>query len=89
MKTKIISSSRVIAFRFLSVVRGRDASPSWNDTGPKKAIVDFVKRVTKQGSPAFVKTENALRPSTTTARCMLNKPNYPKVIKGKRNEAST
>src|SRR5258708_35224376 len=28
--------------------------PSWNDTGPKKAIVTFVERVTKQGSPDFV-----------------------------------
>jgi haloacid dehalogenase-like hydrolase len=31
-----------------------DPLPSWNDTGPKKAIVDFVERVTKQGSPDFV-----------------------------------
>jgi hypothetical protein len=27
---------------------------SWNDTAPKKAIVGFVERVTKQGSPDFV-----------------------------------
>ncbi len=27
---------------------------SWNDTAPKKAIVAFVERVTKQGSPDFV-----------------------------------
>jgi phosphoglycolate phosphatase-like HAD superfamily hydrolase len=27
---------------------------SWNDTGPKRAIVAFVDRVTKQGSPDFV-----------------------------------
>jgi hypothetical protein len=27
---------------------------SWNDTGPKKAIVAFVERVTTQGSPDFV-----------------------------------
>jgi phosphoglycolate phosphatase-like HAD superfamily hydrolase len=32
----------------------QDALPSWNDTGPKKAIVTFVERVTKQGSPDFV-----------------------------------
>jgi hypothetical protein len=31
-----------------------DALPSWNDTGPKTAIFDFVERVTKQGSPDFV-----------------------------------
>jgi phosphoglycolate phosphatase-like HAD superfamily hydrolase len=28
--------------------------PSWNDTATKKAIVTFVERVTKQGSPDFV-----------------------------------
>ena len=28
--------------------------PSWNDTAPKKAIVAFVARVTKPGSPDFV-----------------------------------
>ena len=28
--------------------------PSWNDTDPKKAIVAFVDRVTKPGSPEFV-----------------------------------
>jgi len=32
----------------------RDPLPSWNDTGPKKAIEAFVDRVTKQGSPDFV-----------------------------------
>jgi hypothetical protein len=31
-----------------------DALPSWNDTGPKKALFNFVERVTKQGSPDFV-----------------------------------
>jgi phosphoglycolate phosphatase-like HAD superfamily hydrolase len=28
--------------------------PSWNETAPKKAIVAFVERVTRQGSPEFV-----------------------------------
>jgi hypothetical protein len=32
----------------------QDALPSWNDTWPKQAIVSFVERVTKQGSPDFV-----------------------------------
>ena len=30
------------------------ALPSWNDTASKKAIVAFVERVTKDGSPDFV-----------------------------------
>jgi len=31
-----------------------DPMPSWNDTAPKKAIVTFVEKVTKEGSPGFV-----------------------------------
>lgn len=31
-----------------------DPLPSWNDTGPKKAVVAFVQKVTKEGSPDFV-----------------------------------
>jgi phosphoserine phosphatase len=31
-----------------------DSLPSWNDGAARKAIVDFVARVTTQGSPAFV-----------------------------------
>src|SRR6266566_3684744 len=35
-------------------VRAQDRLPSWNDTAPKKAIVAFVQKVTKEGSPDFV-----------------------------------
>src|SRR5580704_9757640 len=31
-----------------------DPLPSWNDTAPKKAIVAFVEKVTKEGGPDFV-----------------------------------
>jgi phosphoglycolate phosphatase-like HAD superfamily hydrolase len=31
-----------------------DQLPSWNDTAPKKAIVAFIEKVTKEGSPDFV-----------------------------------
>ncbi|HYW70156.1 MAG TPA: haloacid dehalogenase-like hydrolase, partial [Pyrinomonadaceae bacterium] len=31
-----------------------DPLPSWNDTAPKKAVIAFVERVTKEGSPDFV-----------------------------------
>ena len=34
-----------------------DPLPSWNDTAPKQAIVDFVKRVTTVGGPDFVPVE--------------------------------
>jgi hypothetical protein len=31
-----------------------DPLPSWNDTAPKAAIIEFVEKVTKDGSPDFV-----------------------------------
>ena len=34
-----------------------DPLPSWNDTAPKKAILSFVERITKAGSPDFVPLE--------------------------------
>jgi hypothetical protein len=35
-------------------VHAADPLPSWNDTAPKQAIVQFVEKVTKQGGPHFV-----------------------------------
>jgi hypothetical protein len=43
-----------IAFAGLSTLRAQDPLPSWNDTAPKKVIVSFVEKVTKEGSPDFV-----------------------------------
>jgi phosphoserine phosphatase len=37
-----------------NVAFAADPLPSWNDTGPKKAIVAFLENVTKPGSPDFV-----------------------------------
>jgi phosphoglycolate phosphatase-like HAD superfamily hydrolase len=39
---------------FTNVSVAADSLPSWNDTPPKKAIVTFVERVTRDGSPDFV-----------------------------------
>ena len=33
---------------------GTDPLPSWNDNATRKAIISFVEKVTKQGSPDFV-----------------------------------
>ncbi len=44
----------VAALAPASGARAADPLPSWNDTAPKKAIVAFVDKVTKPGSPDFV-----------------------------------
>ncbi|MCU0983211.1 MAG: haloacid dehalogenase-like hydrolase, partial [Pirellulaceae bacterium] len=44
----------LLALILHSSILAADPLPSWNDTGAKKAIVDFVVRVTQQGSPEFI-----------------------------------
>ena len=36
--------------------------PSWNDTATKKAIVTFVEKVTKEGTPDFVPVPEHIQP---------------------------
>src|SRR5438552_11330245 len=59
MKPSWTNSVRIAAIALFSLPWtlssfAQDALPSWNDTAPRKAIVAFVERVTKQGSPDFV-----------------------------------
>ena len=45
----------LMAFAFSALAHAQtDPLPSWNDTAPKKAIIEFVERVTAPGSPDFV-----------------------------------
>ena len=44
----------VAALGLFSIAHAADPLPSWNDTAPKKAVVSFVERVTKEGSADFV-----------------------------------
>jgi phosphoglycolate phosphatase-like HAD superfamily hydrolase len=48
---KFIVSTIILA---VGSLHAQDPVPSWNDTGPKKAIVAFVEKVTKEGSLDFV-----------------------------------
>jgi phosphoglycolate phosphatase-like HAD superfamily hydrolase len=43
-----------ITFAGLTTAQAQDPLPSWNDTAPKKAIVAFVEKVTKEGSSDFI-----------------------------------
>jgi phosphoserine phosphatase len=52
MKTSITSALTLALLT--SSVFSNDPLPSWNDTGPKKAVVAYVERVTKEGSSDFV-----------------------------------
>jgi hypothetical protein len=49
MKLTLIASTLLVAHAFAF-----DPLPSWNDTAPKQAVISFVGKVTKEGSPGFV-----------------------------------
>src|ERR1700744_4172389 len=54
--TQLLVCICIVSTAFSSVwVRAQtDPLPSWNDTAPKQAIIAFVEKVTKTGSPDFV-----------------------------------
>jgi phosphoglycolate phosphatase-like HAD superfamily hydrolase len=55
MKSKLLVLFASLALLTLAApVHAADPLPSWNDTAPKKAIIAFVEKITKPGSPDFV-----------------------------------
>jgi phosphoserine phosphatase len=51
---KPLTTMLSVLLLFAGAAFAADPLPSWNDTAPKKAIVAFVARVTKEGSADFV-----------------------------------
>ena len=63
LKKNLLAAALVAAVAFTTTIaRAQDPStslgtgplPSWNDDAAKKSIIDFVEKVTKEGSPDFV-----------------------------------
>ena len=52
--SKQITLTVVVALALAMGARAADPLSSWNDGGTKKAVVEFVTKVTKEGSPGFV-----------------------------------
>ena len=58
---KITRTQTLIAIAFVCVLamtttiaHAVDSLPSWNDGAPKRSVVEFVAKVTKEGGPDFV-----------------------------------
>jgi phosphoglycolate phosphatase-like HAD superfamily hydrolase len=51
---KLLSALAAATICFTGAARAGDPLPSWNETAPKKAIIAFVEKVTRPGSPDFV-----------------------------------
>ncbi|MFN0243941.1 MAG: HAD family hydrolase [Planctomycetota bacterium] len=54
MKRLLASTISVLALLSATPTHAQDPLPSWNDTAPKRAIIQFVEKVTKPGSSDFV-----------------------------------
>jgi phosphoglycolate phosphatase-like HAD superfamily hydrolase len=55
MKTRTLSLISAFALIVFGIAaHAADPLPSWSDTAPKKAVIAFVVRVTKEGAPDFV-----------------------------------
>jgi phosphoglycolate phosphatase-like HAD superfamily hydrolase len=63
-----------------SVSATDDPLPSWNDTAPKRAIIDFVERVTKEGSADFVKPEERIATFDNDGTLWAEQPIYFQVL---------
>jgi phosphoglycolate phosphatase-like HAD superfamily hydrolase len=61
---------------FANVFAAGDPLASWNDTAPKKAIVDFVDRVAKEGSPDFVPPEERIATFDNDGTLWCEQPMY-------------
>ena len=79
MKARIalqFAASLVLA----ATVRAADPLPSWNDTAPKKSIIEFVEKVTKAGSADFVPVPERIATFDNDGCLWAEQPMYFQVI---------
>ncbi len=70
----------LIAAASAAIARAQDPLPSWNDGAAKKAIVDFVKSTTTQGSPKFVPAEERIATFDQDGTLWVEHPVYSQLI---------
>lgn len=86
MKTKSMNRATTkvfictLFFTAIAVGNAQDSLPSWSETAPKKAIVDFVERVTNEGSADFVKPEERIATFDNDGTLWAEQPIYFQVF---------
>jgi len=82
-----VSIPRAICLLFIIVVvtsvlaiAQADPLSSWNNTGPKKAIIDFVERVTKEGGPDFVPVNERIATFDNDGTLWVEQPIYTQFV---------
>lgn len=74
---RVICAAAVIALAAVPLAAQRDPLPSWQDTGPKKAIIAFVQRVTTEGGSEFVPAEERVATFDNDGTLWVEQPIYP------------
>jgi len=63
-----------------TTIQAQDPLPSWNDGKAKQSIVDFVAKVTKEGSPDFVPPEERIATFDQDGTLWVSHPMYSQVM---------
>ena len=63
-----------------TIARASDPLPSWNDTAPKKAIVAFVEKVTKEGSSDFIPPAERIATFDNDGTLWCEQPMYFQIV---------
>src|SRR5215470_4533196 len=62
------------------VATAADPLPSWNEGTAKKAVIDFVERVTRDGSPDFVPPAERIATFDNDGTLWCEQPDYVQVV---------
>lgn len=76
----ILTWAAIIIFGHLTVALAQDPLPSWNDGAAKRAIVDFVKATTEDGSPNYVPPEERIATFDQDGTLWVEHPVYTQVM---------
>jgi phosphoserine phosphatase len=76
----ICARCAILALALASNVRAQDPLPSWNDGSAKQSIVDFVVKVTQEGSPNFVPVPERIATFDNDGTLWCEQPMYFQVL---------
>jgi phosphoserine phosphatase len=80
MKAFVCCTLALLVIASRPILAADDPLPSWSDTSPKKAIMSFVERVTKEGSPEFVPTSERIATFDNDGTLWAEQPVYVQIL---------
>jgi phosphoglycolate phosphatase-like HAD superfamily hydrolase len=78
--SRLASAVAMLLFITAHVAAADDQLPSWNDGTTKQSIIDFVTRVTKDGSPDYVKPEDRIATFDNDGTLWIEMPMYNQFV---------